>query len=96
MCCTLPDLLLPSLPSLPHSYMQTQTDTVWLGHAVASPWCIRSSAYLESICLLPWTDPETVDLSATSSSVSFMYWGGGEGPREKGLGVGEVGKKREG
>lgn len=96
VCCILSDPLLPSLPSLPHSYVQTQTDTVWLGHAVASPWCIRSSAYLESICSLPWTDPETVDLSATSLSVSFMYWGGGEGPREKGLGDGEVGKKREG
>lgn len=96
MCCTLSDPLLQFLPSLPHSYVQTQTDIVWLDNAVASPQCIWSSAYLESICLLPWTHPETVDLSATSLSVSFMYWDGGQGSREAGLGDGEVGEKREG
>lgn len=30
--------------------------TAWWGHAVASPRCVRSSAYLESICWLPSTD----------------------------------------
>lgn len=95
VCCIFSDPLLQSLSSLPHSYVQTQTDTVWLGHAVASPQCIRSSVYLESICLLPWTAPKMVHLLTTSLSVSFMSWGG-EGPREKDLGDGEVGKKREG
>lgn len=74
VCCIFSDPLLQSLSSLPHSYVQTQTDTVWLGHAVASPQCIRSSVYLESICLLPWTAPKMVHLLATSLSVSFMSW----------------------
>lgn len=51
---------------------------------------------LQSICLLPLTDPETIGLLATSLSVSFMYWGRGEEEREEGLGDGELGKKKEG
>lgn len=57
---------------------------------------MRPSAYLESICSLPSTDPETAGLSVASSSVAFLYWGGEEGPREEGLGDDEVGKNREG
>lgn len=75
--------------------MQTQTDGVCLGHAIASPGWVRSSAYLESICSLPLTDPETARLSVASLSVAFLCWGG-EGPREEGLGDDEVGKDQEG
>lgn len=69
---------------------------VWLGHALASPRCVRSSAYLESVCLLPLTDSETVGFSAASLSVSFKDWGGEEGQREEGLGDDEVGKRKAG
>lgn len=87
----------PAVSSFPPSLLCADTDRHSLvGHAAASPQCIWSSAYLESICLLPRTDPEIGDLSETSLSVSFMYWDGGQGPREEGLGDGEVGEKREG
>lgn len=81
VCYIMSDPLFEFLPSLSHSYTQTQTDIVWWGHAVASR-CVRSSAYLESICLLPLTDPETAGLSVASLSVSFM------------TGVEKSGKKR--
>lgn len=81
VCYIMSDPLFEFLPSLSHSYRQTQTDIVWWGHAVASR-CVRSSAYLESICLLPLTDPETAGLSVASLSVSFM------------TGVEKSGKKR--
>lgn len=64
VCCIISVPLLKFLTSLSHSYMQTQTDTIGLGHAVASPQCVRSSAYLESICLLPSTETETVNFAA--------------------------------
>lgn len=94
VCCIISVPLLKFLTSLSHSYMQTQTDTIGLGHAVASPQCVRSSAYLESICLLPLTDTETVNFAAAPTSVS--YWDGGEGQTEEGLGDGEAGRKKEG
>lgn len=96
VCYIISDPLLKFLPSLSHSYMQTQTDMIWLGHALASPRCVRSSAYLESVCLLPLTDSETVGFSAASLSVSFKDWGGEEGQREEGLGDDEVGKRKAG
>lgn len=96
VCATSSQTLSGSLFLPSHTDMQTQTDGVCLGHAVASPGWVRPSAYLESICSLPSTDPETAGLSVASSSVAFLYWGGEEGPREEGLGDDEVGKNREG
>lgn len=98
VCCILsdpPSQLLP--PPTPLIYRETQTDRVWLGRAVASPRCARSSAYLESICLLPLTDPEPAGLSAAPLSVPYgLGWrgakGGGSGrcragEGESGLGI---------
>lgn len=89
--------LLQFLPPLPHSHVQTQTDIVWWGHAVASPWCIRSSAYLESICLLPLTDLKQLAFQQLPCLCPLCTGEGGrEGQREEGLGDGEMGKKKEG
>lgn len=90
-----PSITASSSPYPP--YIQRDTDRVWLGRAVASPRCARSSAYLESICLLPLTDPEPAGLSAAPLSVPYgLGWrgakGGGSGrcragEGESGLGI---------